>query len=115
MAVADPAPAVAKWTAATLPGAAYYPSPDDVFALPAESLDAVVISTITSTHAALTIAALEKGWHVLLEKPISIDVEDSKPVVAAAEAAAARGVKVMIGFVRRCELALPLPCPSTRR
>ena len=38
--------------------------------------------------------------HVLLEKPISIDVNDSKPVVDAANAKP--DLKVMLGFVRRC-------------
>ena len=42
--------------------------------------------------------------HVLLEKPISIDVEDSRPVVEAAEKHPE--LKVMIGFVRRCESLL---------
>jgi len=45
--------------------------------------------------------------HVLLEKPIAIEVADSKPVVEAAEAHPE--LKVMIGFVRRCEWALPSP------
>lgn len=92
-----------KWTAATLPGVDYYTTPEEVLALPTDALDAVVISTITTTHAPLSIAAIEKGWHVLLEKPISVDVEESKPVVAAAEAR--KDVKVMIGFVRRCKLS----------
>jgi myo-inositol 2-dehydrogenase/D-chiro-inositol 1-dehydrogenase len=94
-----------------------------VFDLP--DVDAVVISTTTNTHAPLTIKAIQKGkvsaaaaacpcwcslsdeWpqHVLLEKPISIDVADSKPVVEVANANPS--VKVMIGFVRRCEWAAP--------
>lgn len=40
--------------------------------------------------------------HVLCEKPISVDVDLSKPLVAAAKANP--HVKVMIGFSRRCEL-----------
>ena len=40
---------------------------------------------------------------MLLEKPIAIEVADSKPVVEAAEAHPE--LKVMIGFVRRCELS----------
>lgn len=92
---------MAKWVASTLPGVKYYATPEEVFELPSDAVDAVLISTITSTHAPLTIAAIQKGWHVLLEKPISIDVEDSKPVVAAADAN--KDVKVMIGFVRRCK------------
>ncbi|RSH87060.1 hypothetical protein EHS25_003549 [Saitozyma podzolica] len=80
----------------------FYSNPEEVFDLP--DVDAVVISTTTNTHAPLTIKAIEKGKHVLLEKPISIDVADSKPVVEVANANPA--VKVMIGFVRRYDTAL---------
>lgn len=65
----------------------------------APDVDAVLIASETSTHAELAIAAIKAGKHVLLEKPISVDVELSRPVVAAA--AANPSVKVMIGFSRR--------------
>ncbi|OWZ42886.1 hypothetical protein C343_03914 [Cryptococcus neoformans C23] len=102
VAVADPSPIAAKWVEENLPGVAYYSTPDSIFSLP--NIDAVVISTITSTHASLTIQAIERGIHVLLEKPISVDVEDSRPVVEAARKR--KDVKVMIGFVRRFDAAL---------
>lgn len=41
----------------------------------------------------------------MLEKPISVDVEDSRPVVEAARKK--KDVKVMIGFVRRCMYSVP--------
>ncbi|OWZ62900.1 hypothetical protein AYX14_04228 [Cryptococcus neoformans] len=44
----------------------------------------------------LTLASYQ---HVLLEKPISIDLESSRPVIAASEARPE--VKVMVGFPRR--------------
>lgn len=103
VAVADPSPVAAKWVEENLPGVAYYSTPDSIFSLP--NIDAVVISTITSTHASLTIQAIERGIHVLLEKPISVDVEDSRPVVEAARKR--KDVKVMIGFVRRCMYSVP--------
>ncbi|WVQ77384.1 hypothetical protein IAR50_007069 [Cryptococcus sp. DSM 104548] len=102
VAVADPSPLAAKWVQDNLPGVPCYADPEEVFDLP--NIDAVVISTITSTHAPFTIKAIERGIHVLLEKPISVDIEDTRPVV---EAASKRPeVKVMIGFVRRFDKAL---------
>ncbi|WVQ69659.1 uncharacterized protein L199_007879 [Kwoniella botswanensis] len=101
VAVADPAPAAQQWVAENLEGVKYFSDPEEIFSIP--EVDAVIISTITSTHAPLTIRAIEKGIHVLLEKPISIDVEDSRPVLEAATAHPK--VKVMIGFVRRFDTA----------
>ncbi|ODO04945.1 hypothetical protein I350_05556 [Cryptococcus amylolentus CBS 6273] len=102
VAIADPSPLAAKWAQEHLPGVPCYADPEQIFNLP--KVDAVVISTITSTHAPLTIKAIEHGLHVLLEKPISIDVEDTRPVVDAASKKPE--VKVMIGFVRRYDQAL---------
>lgn len=65
----------------------------------APDVDAVLIASETSTHAELAIAAIRAGKHVLLEKPISVDVELSRPVVEAA--AMNPAVKVMVGFSRR--------------
>ncbi len=62
-------------------------------------LDAVVLVTPTSLHADQTIAALEAGKHVFVEKPLALDVEDCRRV----EAVAARHPQcvAMVGFVRR--------------
>jgi predicted dehydrogenase len=45
---------------------------EDVFAR--DDIDAVVIATPASTHAALVREALEHGRHVLVEKPMALDV-----------------------------------------
>jgi predicted dehydrogenase len=47
-------------------------------------LDAVVVSTPHHLHAAPTIAALERGLHVLVEKPLAIHGDDARAMVAAA-------------------------------
>ena len=62
-------------------------------------LDAVVLVTPTSLHANQTIAALEAGKHVFVEKPLALNVEDCERV----EAVAARHAELvaMVGFVRR--------------
>lgn len=50
-------------------------------------LDAVVVSTPHHLHAAPTIAALERGLHVLVEKPMALTSADSWAMVRAAEQA----------------------------
>jgi predicted dehydrogenase len=58
----------------------------------------VDVCTPGSSHAEISIAALEAGKHVLCEKPLANTVEEARAMVAAAEAAAADGVKAMVGF-----------------
>ncbi len=48
-------------------------------------LDAVIIATPTDTHATLTIAALQAGLHVLVEKPLARTVAEGSAMLAAAE------------------------------
>ena len=64
------------------------------FADPA--VEAVVVATPTRTHQALVKAALERGKHVLVEKPITADVRQSEELAALAEGA--RRV-LMVGHV----------------
>ncbi len=47
-------------------------------------VEAVIIATPPSTHAALAIQALEAGRHVFSEKPMALSVEDAQRVSAAA-------------------------------
>lgn len=61
-------------------------------------IDIVDICTPGWTHAEIAIAALEAGKHVLVEKPLSNTLEESRAMVEAAARAAGRGVKSMIGF-----------------
>ncbi|OWT39483.1 myo-inositol 2-dehydrogenase [Cryptococcus neoformans Bt1] len=70
---------------------------DEILAM--TDVDAVFIATETASHADLTIKAVKAGKHVLLEKPISIDVEAARPVLEAVKQHPE--VKVMVGFVRR--------------
>lgn len=48
------------------------------------AVDAVVIATPASTHAAIGLEALERGYHVLVEKPLACSVSDGEKLVAAA-------------------------------
>ena len=49
-----------------------------------ETLDAVVVSTSNNMHAEPTIAALNQGLHVLVEKPLALKSEDAYAMVEAA-------------------------------
>jgi predicted dehydrogenase len=59
-------------------------------------VDAVVVATPTSTHYTLVKTALEHGKHVLVEKPITADVEQAEELRALAERA---GRVLMVGHV----------------
>jgi predicted dehydrogenase/nucleoside-diphosphate-sugar epimerase len=52
-----------------------------------EGVDVVHILTPPATHAALAIAALKNGCHVLVEKPLAINAEEVDRISAAAAAA----------------------------
>ena len=62
-------------------------------------LDAVVLVTPTTLHADQTIACLRAGKHVLVEKPLSLDVATCEAVEAVAKDYP--NLIAMVGFVRR--------------
>lgn len=64
-------------------------------------VNAVYIATPPDSHCALTLAALEAGKPVLVEKPMSLTVEEGQAMAAAAKTA---GRSLVVAFYRR---ALP--------
>jgi predicted dehydrogenase len=58
------------------------------------SVDAVIVSTPTSTHAGVSLAALSAGKHVLCEKPLAANTSECDEVIATAEE---KGRIVMVG------------------
>ena len=68
----------------------------------------VDICTPGDTHAEIAIAALAAGKHVLCEKPLANTVDEAEQMVAAAERAAAGGVRAMVGFTYRRVPAIAL-------
>ena len=72
---------------------------DDIPRLVADpDLDAVYICTHHDSHAPLAIAAARAGKHILIEKPLSLSVEECEAVAAAVEEA---GVWLMPAFKMR--------------
>jgi predicted dehydrogenase len=67
-------------------------------ALAADDVDAVVLATPHSMHAAQTIAAAGAGKHVFCEKPFALTKADAE---AAAHATEAAGVVLGLGYSRR--------------
>lgn len=59
-------------------------------------IGAIVVTSSSSTHYQLSLAALEAGKHVLVEKPIALRVEEAETLVRLAEA---RGLVLMVGHL----------------
>ncbi|WP_433158962.1 Gfo/Idh/MocA family protein [Kribbella sp. CA-247076] len=66
-----------------------------------DDIQLVDVCTPGDSHAEIAIAALEAGKHVLCEKPLANTVEEAEAMTAAAEAAAAKGIRSMVGFTYR--------------
>ncbi|MCL2518378.1 MAG: Gfo/Idh/MocA family oxidoreductase [Oscillospiraceae bacterium] len=79
-----------------LEGVRCYPSHKEM--LDNEDLDAVSVCTYNRTHAECAIYALEKGVHVMLEKPMCVTLEEA---VAICRAEKASGKVLSIGFQPR--------------
>ncbi len=73
----------------------------DLLALP--EVEAVVVATLHDSLAAITLAAIQAGKHVLVEKPAARHPQELEPVMAAA---ATMGVKVRVGFNHRYHRAM---------
>lgn len=63
-----------------------------------ENIDAVSIAVPTSLHKEVALQALEKGKHVLLEKPIASTEAEALEIIRAAEK---NNCKLMIGHIER--------------
>ena len=65
-------------------------------------LDAVIITTPTSTHAQLVIAAAKAGKAIFCEKPLALTLQETQ---SAMEAVAQAQVPLQVGFMRRFDAA----------
>lgn len=68
-----------------------------------DAVDAAVVAVPTTNHAEVAMAALERGVHLLIEKPIAPTLEEADRIVTLAKE---RGVLVATGHVERFNAAL---------
>ncbi|MGC4938409.1 Gfo/Idh/MocA family protein [Kribbella sp. DT2] len=73
-----------------------------------DDVQLVDVCTPGDSHAEIAIAALEAGKHVLCEKPLANTVAEAEAMAAAAEKAAASGIRSMVGFTYRRVPAIAL-------
>ncbi len=60
--------------------------------------DGILIATPTDTHCPLALAAFERGWHVLVEKPLAETLDEADRMITAAAQA---GRHLLVGHHRR--------------
>ena len=70
----------------------------EVDGLLAHGVDAVTIAAPTHLHQDLALVCIERGVHVMVEKPIASSVEEGHAIIAAARRV---GVALMVGHVER--------------
>ncbi len=68
-----------------------------------DKVDIVSIATPTETHCEIACAFLEKGIHVLVEKPIALTLDEADKMIAVA---ASSGAKLMVGQLERFNPAM---------
>jgi predicted dehydrogenase len=68
-----------------------------------EATDALVVAVPTVEHESVAVPALERGIHVLVEKPLAPDLASADRILSAAEAT---GAVVQVGHVERFNPAL---------
>lgn len=95
----SPAKADLEWAETNLipHGVTVYSTFEEMIEFP--RLDAVVVASLTELHYQHTKASLERGIHVLCEKPISQTVEQLQDLRSVAQSSPA--TRVMVGFTRR--------------
>lgn len=96
VATADVAAARAREGAAQAGTSTWFTDYREVLADP--TITAVDICTSNNTHAEIAIAAARAGKHVLLEKPLALDLDEADAIIAACKSA---GVKLMVAQVAR--------------
>src|SRR5437764_1152462 len=97
-AVCDISPAALAHAGSLFPEAGRHASWEDVLA---EPLDAVLVLT-PGSHAPIAIAAAESGRHVFVEKPMCLNPDEGRAMI---DAAAAAGVVLMVGYMKRYDPA----------
>lgn len=68
-----------------------------------DTADAIVVAVPTVAHEGVALAALERGIHVLIEKPMAASLDEARRILEGAEAS---GAVVQIGHVERFNPAI---------
>jgi UDP-N-acetyl-2-amino-2-deoxyglucuronate dehydrogenase len=97
----DPARAERAAAAAVTAGRTVHAHTDLHAMLDAEHLDAVTVCTPHDQHVPVAIAALERGVHVLTEKPLAHDLVGAEELLEAAATAATAGPQLGVCFQNR--------------
>jgi predicted dehydrogenase len=71
--------------------------------LASSKVDAVIIATPHYPHTPITIAAFERGLHVLVEKPLAVHKADAERMIKAHERVASKGLVFAEMFMMRTE------------
>ena len=93
-AVCDTNPAAIAAATSGLTGVAGHTSAESFFS--AKDIDAVVIATPAATHGGLVARAVAAGKHVLVEKPLCLDVEEADRLARQAKQS---GLLLMVGHL----------------
>lgn len=96
VAITAPTEATRAEAAATYPGARIFATAAEMIAQ--ADFDLIDIVTPSHTHREIALAAMAKGKHVLLEKPMAITLEDCQAIVAGARR---HGVHLAVGHELR--------------
>ncbi len=96
VAITAPTEATRAEAAATYPGARIFATAAEMIAQ--GDFDLIDIVTPSHTHREIALAAMAKGKHVLLEKPMAITLEDCQAIVAGARQ---HGVHLAVGHELR--------------
>lgn len=93
IALAEPDPVRRQEARRCVPASLVYADYRDLLNM--RNLDAVIVSVPTGLHAEVAVAAMERGKHIYLEKPIATTLNDADKIVSEWKQA---GVVGMVGF-----------------
>ena len=88
-------------------GVRAYPALDTLL----DDVDAVSIVVPTSKHHEVAMAALAKGKHLLIEKPITVTLAEADELLALAEK---NGLRIQIGHIERFNRAIRAALPHVK-
>lgn len=103
--VADASPEVAQWTGARCQVAAF----EDHEALIEAGAQALLVATPHAGHADAIRDAIERGVHLLVEKPLCVASRDAEAVATLAEQS---GVVVQVGYMKRHDDSFAALCAA---